>query len=74
MTKASDLAARLAQRRPKRLLALDAIGVNLPAQQILEIQNISGVDAIPHLLEVCSRPGRAVSETHFPTSIDAGNP
>jgi len=49
---------------------LAAIGVELRTRQMLALQDMGNVDAIPHLLEVTSRVGQSVSAGHLPPAFD----
>jgi uncharacterized protein len=49
---------------------LSKLGVALKTQQILAMQDIGNVDAIPQLLDVASNVGRCVAESHFPVAFD----
>ncbi len=50
--------------------ALAEIGVDFQTQQIVGMQDISNVNAVPHLLEVGSKVGHCVSQMHFPAVFD----
>jgi uncharacterized protein len=50
--------------------ALEAIGVDLRTRELLAVQEMSNVDAIPHLLEVSSKVGMSVDAAHFPVGFD----
>lgn len=54
--------------------ALEAIGVDLQAREILAMRNMSNVNAVPHLLEVAAKVDTCVTEAHFPAAFDPERP
>jgi hypothetical protein len=49
---------------------LAAIGIDLRTQEILALQDMSNINAIPHLLEVGAKVGACIDEEHFPAVFD----
>jgi predicted acylesterase/phospholipase RssA len=49
---------------------LAAAGVDLETQQILAMQDIGNVNAVPHLLEVGAKVQPRVADAHFPAAFD----
>jgi predicted acylesterase/phospholipase RssA len=46
------------------------LGIGLRSQEILAMQDISNVNAVPHLQEVAAKVGRSVDTAHFPAVFD----
>ncbi len=49
---------------------LSALGVELHSRQVLALQDIGNVDAIPHLLNVSARVGQCLRAEHLPPGFD----
>jgi uncharacterized protein len=49
---------------------LAAIGVDLLTQEILAMQDMGNVNAVPHLLEVGAKVGACIDSAHFPAAFD----
>lgn len=54
-----------------RAAALGEIGVDLASEEILTLQDMGNLDAIPQLLRVSGEVGKCVEAAHFPKAFDA---